>query len=94
MSQQTQQIHPPHIALVRLEYPDGTLNALPGDLVKTGHLTRGKVALLVKMGAMLPKTEWDALGEAEQAQRAGRAFEEIFSGATVEIVNTPDEGEV
>lgn len=85
MSQAEQQ----YVALVRLEYPDGRLNALPGEAVKTGHLTRGKIGLLVKMKAMMPKQEWDALDEPGQAQATGVAFEEIFTSSEAVVENDP-----
>ena len=76
-----------HIALVRCEFPDGTLNALPGQPVTTSHLSRGKVDLLVKMGAILPKAEWDALSEDQRTARTAGAYEAIFSTPTVEVTN-------
>ncbi len=85
MSAEAQQ----YVALVRLEYPDGRLNALPGAAVKTDHLTRGKIGLLVKMKAMMPKTEWDALDEPGQAQAMGVAYEEIFASSEAVVDNDP-----
>lgn len=81
-----------YVALVRTEFPDGKLNALPGGICKTDHLSRGKIGLLVKMGAIMPKAEFDALPDEEKERRFGIAFEQIFSESEIAI-NNGGEGE-